>query len=49
VSEFKHVYEIRPCKDHRGFDLISGALLFGRLWCTQVSHEININFQFHEG
>jgi hypothetical protein len=25
-----HVYEIRPRKDHRGFDLISDALPFGR-------------------
>ena len=27
-----HVYEVRPRKDHRGFDLISDALPFGRLW-----------------
>jgi hypothetical protein len=27
-----HVYEIRPRKDRRGFDLISDALPFGRLW-----------------
>jgi hypothetical protein len=27
-----HVYEVRPRKDHRGVDLISGALPFGRLW-----------------
>ena len=27
-----HAYEIRPRKDHRGVDLISGALPFGRLW-----------------
>jgi hypothetical protein len=27
-----HVYEIRPRKDQRGFDLISDALPFGRLW-----------------
>jgi len=25
-------YEVRPGKDHRGFDLISDALPFGRLW-----------------
>jgi hypothetical protein len=25
-----HVYEVRPCKDNRGFDLISDALTFGR-------------------
>jgi hypothetical protein len=27
-----HTYEVRPRKDHRGFDLISDALPFGRLW-----------------
>src|SRR6266853_1038153 len=27
-----HTYEARPRKDHRGFDLISDALQFGRLW-----------------
>jgi hypothetical protein len=26
------VYEVRPRKDHRGFDLISDALPFGCLW-----------------
>ena len=28
----QHAYEIRPRKDHRGVDLISDALLFGRRW-----------------
>ena len=27
-----HAYEIRQPKDHRGVDLISDALPFGRLW-----------------
>jgi hypothetical protein len=27
-----HSYEVRPRKDRRGFDLISDALPFGRLW-----------------
>ena len=27
-----HIYAIRPRNDHRGFDLISDALPFGRLW-----------------
>ena len=27
-----HVYEVRPRQDHRGFDLISDVLPFGRLW-----------------
>ena len=26
-----HVYEVRPRKNHRGVDLISGMLPFGRL------------------
>jgi hypothetical protein len=28
----RHIYEVRPRKDRRGFDLISDALPFGRLW-----------------
>jgi hypothetical protein len=35
-----HLYEIRPRRDKDGFDLISDALPFGRLWYTQVSHAI---------
>ena len=31
----RHVYEVRPRKDHRGVDLISDALPFGRLWYTK--------------
>ena len=27
-----HNYEVRSRKDHRGVDLISDALPFGRLW-----------------
>ena len=27
-----HVYEVRPRKDRRGFDLICDVLRFGRLW-----------------
>ena len=27
-----HAYEVRPCKDKRGVDLISDVLPFGRLW-----------------
>jgi hypothetical protein len=36
-----HVYEVRPRKDHRGVDLISGALPFGRLWYEQVTDAID--------
>jgi hypothetical protein len=32
MTSSKHVYEIRPRKDRRGFDLISDVLPFGRLW-----------------
>ena len=27
-----HIYDVPPRKDHRGVDLISDALPFGRLW-----------------
>jgi hypothetical protein len=27
-----HAYEVRPRKDHRGVNLMSDALPFGRLW-----------------
>ena len=30
-----HLYEVRPRKDHRGVDLISDALPFGRLRCGE--------------
>jgi hypothetical protein len=32
MSGARHCYEIRPRKDRRGVDLISDALLFGRVW-----------------
>ncbi len=32
MTSSKHIYEVRPRKDHRGFDLISDALPVGRLW-----------------
>ena len=35
-----HLYEVRPRKDHRGVDLISDALPFGRLWYEQVSDAV---------
>jgi len=27
-----HIYKVRPRKDHRGVDLVSDVLPFGRLW-----------------
>jgi hypothetical protein len=32
MTSLQHIYEIRPRKDKRGFDLISDVLPFGRLW-----------------
>ena len=32
MTSSQHVYEVRPRKDHRGVDLISDVLPFGRLW-----------------
>jgi hypothetical protein len=37
MTNSQHVYEIRPRKDHRGIDLISDALPFGRLWFLLAS------------
>ena len=31
-----HIYEVCPHKDHRGVDLISDALPFGRLWYGEL-------------
>jgi hypothetical protein len=35
MSSSQHVYEVRPRKDHRGFDLISDVLPIGRLWYSE--------------
>ena len=36
-----HVYEVRPRKDHRGVDLISDALPFGRLWYQDATAAVD--------
>jgi len=36
-----HTYEIRPRRDHRGFDLISDALPSGGLWYLKVTDAID--------
>jgi hypothetical protein len=36
-----HAYEVRPRRDHRGVDLISDALPFGRLWYGEPNAVIN--------
>jgi hypothetical protein len=33
----KHLYDVRPRKDSRGFDLISDALPFRRLWYGEAN------------
>jgi len=35
-----HVYELRPRKDHRGFDLISDVLPFRRVWYRSISDAV---------
>jgi hypothetical protein len=40
VKPDKHIYEVRPRKDKRGFDLISDALPFGSLWYTKPGDAI---------
>ena len=37
----KHLYEVRPRKDHRGVDLISDALPFGGLWYAELDAVVN--------
>jgi hypothetical protein len=41
MSSSQYVYEGRPRKDKRGFDLISDALPFGRLWYTQPDDAVS--------
>jgi hypothetical protein len=36
-----HAYEVRPCKDHRGVDLICDALPFGALWYTKPDDAVS--------
>ena len=35
-----HIYEVKPRKDHRGVDLISDVLPFGRLWYDKAEHAV---------
>jgi len=55
TTSSQHVYEIRPRKDHRGVNLISDALPFGRLWYGGPNADTNaINYakffsRFHDG
>jgi hypothetical protein len=42
MTNSQHAYEVRPRKDHRGFDLISDALPFGRLWYARPNAVANV-------
>jgi hypothetical protein len=44
MTSSQHVYEVRPRKDHRGVDLISDALPFGRLWYGEPNAISNANW-----
>jgi len=35
-----NLYEVHPRRDHRGVDLISDALPFGRLWYDRSDHAV---------
>jgi hypothetical protein len=37
----RHLYEVRPRKDHRGVHLISDALPFGGLWYAEPNAVAN--------
>jgi hypothetical protein len=43
-SSKNRVYEVRPRKDHRGVDLISAVLPFGRLWYSEPNAISNAKF-----
>jgi hypothetical protein len=42
-----HVYEVRLRRDHRGVDLISNTLPFGRLWYDTPDHAVG--YAMHSG
>jgi hypothetical protein len=41
MTSTPHIYEIRPRKDHRGFDLDSDVLPFGALWYLEPGDAID--------
>ena len=44
----EHIYEVRPRPDHRGVDLISDVLPFGRLWYGEPNAASNaIGYAMH--
>ena len=48
MTSTAHVYAVSPRKDHRGVDLISDALPFGRLWYGEPNAVTNaIGYAMH--
>jgi hypothetical protein len=44
-----HLYEVHPRKDHRGVNLISDPLPFGRLWYGEPNAVANaIGYAMHD-
>ncbi|PYJ27247.1 MAG: hypothetical protein DME33_04250 [Verrucomicrobia bacterium] len=43
TPRLRGIYEVRPRKDHRGVDLISNGLPFGRLWHGEPNVVSNAN------
>ena len=41
MTSSQHLYEVRPRKDRRGFDLVSEVLPFGRLWYEDASAAVD--------
>jgi hypothetical protein len=41
-----HIYEVRPRKDHRGVDLISEVLPFGRLGTTRQIMQVGYAMRY---
>ena len=49
MTSSQHLYEVRPRKDRRGFELISEALPFGRLWYDEPNAVTNaIGYAMHD-
>ena len=42
ITSPQELYEVLPCKDERGVDLISDALPFGRLWHDMPDNAIGL-------
>jgi hypothetical protein len=46
MTNSQHVYEVRPRKDHRGVDLLSDALPFGRRWYDEPGCNIPLAVKY---